>query len=195
MKMRFYACIMTLVLLNCHNPDRWASAVLAGEKPKFSKKIANLPKRKFTWKALWVRKVKTKKAAKELVALAKSMNCNVLIINTIEGNGACYDSKIIPKHKDIEPDTLKTAIELAHKEGMKVYSWMINLRVSLEFAEKHPAMLQKVRPWEEKAISAPRVNPDRSNVHSGYWLNPDLGLTDYEKSIIKCHSRRENVVV
>jgi len=169
---------------NCHNPDRWAYAVFAGARPKISGRIADLPKGKFTWKALWAHKVKTKKRAAELVALTKKMNCNVLIIYTA-GTEAFYSSGILPAAGDIEPDTLKTVIDLAHKEGIKVYSWIINLRASRKFAAKHPELLQKVRAWEEEAVKAPRVDPGRANVHGGDWLNPDIGLTDYEKDVIQ----------
>ena len=144
----------------------------------------DLPKGEFTWKAIWARRVYTKDKAKELVALTKKMNCNVLLVYTA-GSQACYKSKALPMCKNVEPDALKTVIELAHKEGIKVYAWMVNLHVSKEFAKKHPELLQKVKPEEKEKINTPRIDPGRANIHPGYWLNPDVGLTDHEKNIIR----------
>ena len=133
-----------------------------------------MAKEKFNWKALWAHKVKSEKDAAELVVLTQKMNCNILIVHaTSEG--------LIAKEKS----AIKTVINSAHKKGIKVYYWMVNLRVPSEFSRKHPELMQKVKPDEQKKIGSPRINPERANVHGGNWLNPDFGLTDYEKNIIQ----------
>ncbi|MFA6714999.1 MAG: sugar-binding protein [Victivallaceae bacterium] len=172
--------------LDCHNVDRWAYASFAEAKPEMSKRISDLPKSKFTWRALWSKERKEKGDAIKLVELAKKMNCNVLIIST---NGYALWDKTCRMNKQLlsrkNKKKLEETIKLAHQEGIKAYVSILNLHCSREYAEKHPELLQKVRVWEDDAACMPRVDPGRVNVHSGRWLNPDVGLTDYEKEIIQ----------
>ncbi|QSH41206.1 sugar-binding protein [Lentisphaerota bacterium ZTH] len=169
-----------------HTTDRWGYAVFADVKNGIDKKFANLPKGKFNWKALWAYRVKDAKDAQRLVTTAKKINCNVLIVSTNTTNGyIAYQSKYLPLLKKTEPNALKTLISLAHKNNLQVYAWYINLRPSNAYAEKHPELLQKMRSWEMINGRLPRITPDRLNFHRrGHWLDPSVGLTDYERDII-----------
>jgi hypothetical protein len=173
---------------DCHVPDRWGAIVFAGSNKKTPPNIdktmqelnaaakkapadfAALPKGNFKWKALWAYQLKNHKEADNLIKLTTAMNCNVIIVRTAALGKA---------------DAVKYLIEQAHKNNIKIHSWFVNLRAGKEFAKKHPELLQKIRDWEDENIKLPRVDPGRTNVHSGNWLCPDHGLTEYEKNIIR----------
>ncbi|MDD5599153.1 MAG: family 10 glycosylhydrolase [Victivallaceae bacterium] len=187
---------------DCHTPDRWGYAVFAGPNKKTMENaypampklnvsaqkapmnFAGLPKAAFNWKALWSDQIKTHKEADELIRLTKVMNCNVIIVYTADSGKAVYESSFLKYDKGIEAGTLKYLIEQAHKNNIKVHSWFVNLRTDAEFAKKHPELLQKCRDWEDENAKLPRIDPGRANVHTGNWLCPDRGLTEYEKKII-----------
>ena len=153
----------------------------------FAENLRNLSKTNFKWKALWAHPVTTLEDVKKMVELTGKMGFNVLIVQATKSNGKCfYNSKILNKSKKIKIDPLREVIKEAKKKKIKVYTWIVNLRVPpKEFFKSHQEYLQKVKSEEKEAARKSRVNPDRVNVHGGMWLCPDRGLVDFEKNIIE----------
>lgn len=186
---------------SCHAPDRWGHATFMETNPSGTheeinlaaidaaakeepKALKDIPKGDFKWKALWSSTVKNKAEADDLIKLTKAMNCNVIIIYA-EGSGiAAYSSEFLDKAKDIESGTLEYLISHAHMNNMKIHAWAVNLRVSSEFAKRQPEFLQKARDLEDENAKLPSVDPGRANAHTGSWLCPDQGLTEYERNVL-----------
>ncbi len=147
----------------------------------------NLPKAKFTWKAMWIRSgtVSTPEKLKKAVLLAKEMGFDAILVQATGGRGRAYYKSDCLKHGlKSKFDIIGEAVKLGHKHNLKVYTWTVNLAVApLEMRKTHPELLQKVKPEEIPLIRKPRVNPDRVNIHPGNWFCPDRGVTELEKKI------------
>ena len=172
-------------VVNCHEPDRWGHVVFASAKR--DERLLSPPRAAFKWKALWTHAPRTLAGVRKMVALTREMGFNVLIVMAATTNGrSYYNSSFLKKPPRVEIDPLAEIIKEAKKKGIRVYAWTSNLRIpTRSFFKAHPEYAQKVKPSEEALVRAPRVNPDRPNVHGGLWLCPDRGLADLEKKVIQ----------
>jgi len=172
----------------CHRTDTWGYTIFDGKRGSVAQKLGRLPKAQFTWCALWANAPNTAEEVKDIVRLAREMHFDALLVQVTRSRGQCwYKSEILkmmPKARLADP--LQAVIDEAGKHGIQVYAWTMNLWVPpKQYFETHPEHAQKILPEEERLMRAPRLTPDRHNVHYGEWLCPDHGLLDFEKRILQ----------
>ncbi|MBN1672895.1 MAG: hypothetical protein JXR37_17755 [Kiritimatiellae bacterium] len=174
--------------VNCHRTDRWGYTVFGGKRGNLARKLERLPKASFRWRALWANAPNTAAEVDDIVRLAHEMHVDALLVQVTRSGGQCwYKSAIlkkVPKAKLADP--LQAVIDAAGKHGIRVYAWTMNLWVPPKaYFEQHPEQAQTILPEEDRLMHAPRLTPDRHNVHYGQWLCPDHGLVDFEKRILQ----------
>ncbi len=105
----------------------------------------------------------------------KTLGINTLFFHTVAFCDAVYPSKIYPfceALKDSRADILKTAVAIAHQNGIKIHAWLNPYRVSTATNEIEKLSLD----YSAKAVGQCLSGEGVCVTDSGIYLNPATAL-------------------